>query len=140
LGIGLERTDDVDPIQGVQVIEMHEMVMLVLGAVQQVAQNDGIFRNLNFGGTFHCPHRGQTVDVRSDPAGALDEVIRVTRITSLQNDFNASEHLPGAPGIDNLAPRHLDFDAQVAFYSSNRIYNNSLRHMISSFRQKEWLF
>jgi hypothetical protein len=111
---------------------MHDVVMLVLGAVQQVSNDASVFRDPDFGGTFHCPHRGQTMNVRSDPARALHEMVSVPGIPSLQDDFDPPEHLAGTPGVDNLATRYLNLDAKVAFYSGNRVDYNSLGHMFSS--------
>jgi len=34
------------------------------------------------------------MNVRSDPAGALHEMLGIPRIAPLQNDFDAPEHLP----------------------------------------------
>jgi hypothetical protein len=42
--------------------------MLILGTVQQVAKQARVFRNLNANRIFDCPHRGQRMDKRSDPA------------------------------------------------------------------------
>jgi hypothetical protein len=67
---------------------------------------------------------------RSDPAGALYEVVGVARIASLKNQFNASKHLARTPGIDNFAAGHLHFDPKVTFDSGDRIDHDSLiRHM-----------
>jgi hypothetical protein len=72
------------------------------------------------------------MDVRSDPAGALHEMLGIPRIAPLKNHFDAPEHLPRAPGVGHFASGHLDFDAQVAFDSGYRINRDSLSHMISS--------
>jgi hypothetical protein len=72
------------------------------------------------------------MDVRSDPAGALHEMLGIPRIASLKYEFDAPEHLPRAPGIDHFAPGHLDFDAEVALDSGYRINCDSLSHLISS--------
>jgi hypothetical protein len=66
--------------------------------------------------------------VGSDPAGALDKVMCVAGVAALENHFDATEHLTGAPGIDHLAAFDFHFNAQVAFYSGNRINNVSFTH------------
>ena len=91
--IGRQGTDDIDPVKGVQVIEMNDMVMLKLSAMEQVSDQARIFGNLYANRIFDCPHRGQSMGVRSDPAGALDEMMRVSRIPPLQNELNPPEHL-----------------------------------------------
>jgi hypothetical protein len=72
------------------------------------------------------------MDVGSDPAGALHEVLGIARVASLQDQFDPAEHLPGAPGVDDFASGHLDFDPHVAFDSGNRVNYDSLSHFISS--------
>jgi hypothetical protein len=70
------------------------------------------------------------MNVRSDPAGALHEMLGIPRIAPLQNDFNPTEHLPGAPGVNDFSSGHLDFDSQVALDAGYRINYNSFSHII----------
>jgi hypothetical protein len=77
------------------------------------------------------------MDVRSDPAGALHEMLGIPRITPLENDFNAAEHLPGAPGVNDFASGHLDLDAEVPLDAGYRIDDDSLSHMVSFTLLKE---
>ncbi len=49
-------------------IKMNDMVVLELGSHEQVADNSRIFGNFNAHGIVDCPHRGQSMGVRSDPA------------------------------------------------------------------------
>jgi hypothetical protein len=129
--IGFQGADDVDPVQRVQVIEVHDVVVLKLRTMQQVAQDARVFWNLNPNRHFDCPHRGQGVDVRSDPAGAADEEVCIAGIASLENHFDTAEHLPGAPGIHDFATGYFHLDPEVAFNSGNRINNDSLAHIFS---------
>jgi hypothetical protein len=69
--------------------------------------------------------------VRSDPAGALNEMLCIPWIPPLKNQLNPPEHLPGAPGIFHLAAFYLYLDTKVAFYSCNRINRYSFTHMSS---------
>jgi hypothetical protein len=114
-----------------QNVEMDDVIVLVLGAVHQVANQARVLGNLHADGVVDCPHRGQSMDVRSDPAGALHEMLGIPRISSLQDDFDAAEHLPGAPGVDDFASGHLDLDAEVPLDAGYRIDDDSLSHMIS---------
>jgi hypothetical protein len=114
-----------------QVIKVNDMIVLKLGTMQQVTDNARIFGNLNPNRHFDCPHRGQGVDVRSDAAGAAHEQMRIARVASLKNHFDATEHLPGAPGIDDFASGDFHLDPEVAFDSRNWINNDSLAHIFS---------
>jgi hypothetical protein len=111
---------------------MDDVIVLVLRAVHEVADQTRVLRDLHADGVVDCPHRGQSMDVRSDPAGALHEVLGIPRIAPLQNEFDAPEHLPGAPGVNDLAAGHFHLDPHVAFDSGYRVNNDSLSHMISS--------
>jgi maltoporin len=77
--------------------------------------------------------------VSSDTARALYKVMRIPRVAPQQNDLDAAEHLPGTPRVDNLASGYLDFDSEVSFYSGNRVYRDSVCHMIFSFFLKRTL-
>jgi hypothetical protein len=70
--------------------------------------------------------------VGSDTTGALHEMVRIPRIAPLEDYFDAPEHLPRTPGILDLATLDLNFDPEVAFYSRNRIYDDSFCHIGSS--------
>ena len=61
--------------------------------VEQVADKTRIGWNLNIDCIFDCPHRGQSMGVRSDPAGALHEMVGIARIASLKNQLDSSKHL-----------------------------------------------
>jgi hypothetical protein len=50
------------------VIEVYNVIVLVLGAMQEVSEDSGIVGNLDADCVFNCPHRGQRMDVRSDAA------------------------------------------------------------------------
>lgn len=49
-------------------IKMDNMILLELGAVQQIPDNSCVIRYLHADGIFDCPHRGQGVGQRSDSA------------------------------------------------------------------------
>ncbi len=58
-------------------------------------------------------------------------MMRITRITPLKNHLNTTEHLPGAPGINDFAACNFYLDAKMPFDSSDWINYNSLAHMVS---------
>ncbi len=90
--VSLKGADDVHPVQGVEVVEMDQVILLVLGPVQKIPQDACVVRNPYFNCIFNCPHRGQGMGVSSDPAGTLGKVMGIPWIPALQNDFNAPEH------------------------------------------------
>jgi hypothetical protein len=77
--------------------------------------------------------------VSSDTARALHKVMRIPGIAPQQNDFDAAKQLTGTPRVDNLASGNLNFDPEVSLYSGNRVYRDSVSHMIFSFFLKRLL-
>ena len=92
--IGLQGADNIHPVQGMQMIEMDDVIMLELGTMEQVSDNTCVFGNFDANRIFDCPHRGQSMCVRSDAAGALHKMLRIPGITSLQDELDSPEHLP----------------------------------------------
>ena len=72
---------------------MDNMIVLELGPVQKISDQACIFRNLYANGIFDCPHRGQSMGVRSDAAGALYKMMGIPGISSLKDQLNPPEHL-----------------------------------------------
>ena len=83
LWIGAECADHIHPVQGMQMIKMHNMVMLELGTHQQVSNDQCIFRNLDANRIIDCPHRGQSMGVRSDATRTLHKMVGVPGVASL---------------------------------------------------------
>ena len=75
-------------------IEMNNVVVLHLGAVKHISDQARVFRNLDADRVFDCPHRGQSMNQRSDAAGSCDKMLRVTRIPPLKDELDTPEHLP----------------------------------------------
>jgi hypothetical protein len=101
--------------------------------MQQVSDKTGVLGYFYADRVFDCPHRGQSMCVRSDAAGALYEVMCVTGISALKDKLDSPEHLPGTPGIFYLAPLNFDLDAKVTFNACDRINRNSFCHMSPPF-------
>jgi len=123
-----------------QMIEVNNVVVLKLCAMQQVSDKSCIFRYLYANGVFDCPHRGQSMCVRSDPARTLNKMVSISWVPPLENQFDAPEHLTGAPGVRNLTTLNLNLDTKMALYSCNRIYRYSLAHMFPPSLLKRIIF
>jgi hypothetical protein len=107
------------------------MIVLILGTVHQVAKQARIGRDLDANSILDGPNGGNRMDVSTHTAGALHEMMGIPWVTSLKYHFYAAEHLPGTPGIDNLAARDFHLDTKVPFDSGDWINYNSLAHMFS---------
>ena len=64
-------------------IKMNNMVVLKLGTHQQISNDQRIWGNLNSNRIVDCPHRGQSMGVRSDAARALHKMMGVPGVASL---------------------------------------------------------
>ena len=121
MGIGGQGAGDIHKVQRVQVIEVDQMVMHVLGGHHEVADQRGVFGNLDAYGVVHAAGGGQGVHVGAYAAGTLGEMLGVARIAAFQDQFHAAEKLRAAPGVFHQTVFHLHFNTQVAFNSSNGI-------------------
>jgi hypothetical protein len=103
--------------------------MLELRGMHHVADQSGVFGDLDANGGFDCPHRGQSVGVRSNAAGTGHKMVRVARIAPLKDQFDAAEHLARTPCIDNFSPSHFHLDAEMALDSGDWINYDALTHI-----------
>jgi len=72
---------------------MYKVIVLKLGAHQQVADDSRVLGDFDANGIVDCPHRGQSMGIRSNPAGTLHKMLGVPRIASLQDELDPAEHL-----------------------------------------------
>ena len=74
-------------------IKMNDVIVLELGAHEKISYDSCIFRDFDAHSIIDCPHRGQSMGVGSDPAGALHKMMCIPRIASLQDQLDTPEHL-----------------------------------------------
>ena len=126
-GIGIQRRDHVHPIQRVQVIEMHHMVVHELRRDHQVADQLRVGRHLIFQRVFHRAHRGDAMHQRAHAADALRERPCVARVAAAQNDFDAAHHGAGTGSARDAVVRiGFRLDAQMAFDAGDRVDDDAL--------------
>ncbi len=130
--IGLQRRHHVDPVERVQVIEVHHVVVHILRRDHQVADQlrvlrQGVVRNGAMQRVFNRAHRGDSMHQRADAADALGERPGIAGIAPAQDDLDATHH--GAGGIrtgDLAAGVGFGLDAQVAFDAGDGVNDNAL--------------
>ena len=71
LGIGGQRRHDIDPVERVQMIEMHEMIMHLQRQLHDVADRIGVLRDRDAERVFDRAHRGQRMGAGADAADPL---------------------------------------------------------------------
>ena len=125
-GIGVKGAYNVHPVKRGELIEVHQMVMDVKGRIHQVADDVGVFRNLDADCVFHRTYGGQRVNTGTDAADTFHKRPGVTRIAALQNHFQTAPHRARALGVDNdvVFIEHC-LHAQVAFNARQRINNDA---------------
>ena len=129
-GIGIERADNVHPVERGELIEVNDMVLNVERGIQDVADQIGVLRDLDADCILNGANGGKRVNTRTDAADAFNERPGVAGIAALQNDFEAAPHRAGAHGVDNLAviAQHC-LHAQVTFNAGDRVdYDSAFAH------------
>src|SRR6185369_7255367 len=119
---------DIDPVEGVQMIKMDHVILHVLHAVHDIADQFGGGRNLDAEGVLDGAARRERVHGGAHAANALAEGPRIARVAALEDDFKAADHRAGAPGIDDFAVLDFGLDAEVAFDAGDGINNNAFAH------------
>jgi hypothetical protein len=76
-----------------QMIKVNYVIMLELGTHEKIANDARIFRYFDADCIIDCPHRGQSMCVGSDTAGALHEMVGIPGISALQDNLDTPEHL-----------------------------------------------
>jgi hypothetical protein len=110
------------------VVEVDHVVLHVLRAEHQVADELGVGRHGDPERVLHRADRGEGVDGRADAAGAFGERPGVARVTPLQDDLEAPDHRPGAERVDDFPVLDLRLDAEMAFDPGDRVDYDAVRH------------
>ena len=123
--------DDVDPVERMQVIEVHDVVLHGLRGHDQVAQQDRVRRRCGANRVLDRADRGDRVNGRADAADALRKCPRVARIAALQDDLDAAEHRRRRPRVFHDAAVDLRLDAEMALDARNGIDDHSAHDGLS---------
>ena len=121
LGVGLESVDDVDPVKRVQVIEVNDVILHVLGSHHDVADELSGGRNGDAQRALNCTNAGEGMHGGADAANAFGNGPGIARVTALENFLEAANHGAGAESVSDDAVFHDCLNAQVAFNASNGI-------------------
>ncbi len=92
LRVGLERVDDIDPVQRVQMIEVHDVIMNVQGTGHQVADQLGGGRHVDLECVLDGAHAGQGMNARTDAAEPFAHRPGIARIAAPEDLLDAAHH------------------------------------------------
>jgi len=127
--VGLQRTDHVHPVQGMQMVEVHHVIVDVLLGDHQVADDVRRLRNLDIQRVLDGANGGDGMNQRTYTTGALGERPGVPRVATLQDDLDPPHHRAGRVRLgDDTLGIELRLDAQVALDSGDGINDKSFSH------------
>ncbi len=125
---------DIHPVQRMQMIEVHDVVVDVLRADHQVTNQFRIRRNLGAYRVLNRTNRCHAVHQCAHPADTLSKRPGITRIAVPQDDFDTTHHRAGRIGLPDLVAIHLRLDTEVSFDACDGINYNSRAHDVRSSR------
>ena len=134
-GVRFQRRNDIDPVERMQVVEVHHVIVHVLRADHQVADQVGVIGNVVVQRILDRAHRRNAMYERANAADALREGPRLARIAPAQDDLDPAHHRAG--GIRRLDRAGLvDFglDAQMPFDPGDGIDHDALVHASGPFQ------
>ncbi len=91
-GVGLQRRGRVDPVQRLQMVEVHDMIMNEQRRGDDLTQQPGVARWDRTDRVLDSPHRGQRVHGGADTADPLREQPGVPGIPALDDGLDAAPH------------------------------------------------
>ena len=122
--IGLEGGGHVHEVEGVQVIEVHHVVMPVLHAEHEIADQRGVRGNLDLHGVFKGAGGRERVRVGTHAAGAAGEELGVARIAALEDGFQPAEQGGAASGVFDASVFDFHLDAEMALDTGKRVHHD----------------
>src|SRR5208283_3328952 len=123
-----------------QVIEMHRVVVQVLGAVEQVTDQSPVFGHVCPKGVVHRADRGQAVNVGANAAGTLRKKICVPWVPALEHYLESSEKGRTAPRVCHFPILHFHFYFEVTLNPGDRVYYHSCHNGFSLFEKRIIIF
>jgi len=131
LGIGLEGRHHIHPVQRVQVIEVHQVVVHVQVQLHQVADGVGVLGNLDRQRILDGAHRGQRMGAGAHAADAFGEGPGIARVTALEDDLQAAPHGAGGYRVsDHVLAVEIHLDPQVALDAADGIDDDALARVV----------
>ncbi len=123
----------IDVVEGAQLVEVEDMGLNEVGALNQVAQDaavvgDAAVHPVDF---VEGEGRRQAVGGRADPADSLHDAGGVTGVAPGEDGFQPAIHHPGTLGLFDHSAVHHRLDLEVSFDAGYRINYNLFCHSLS---------
>ena len=114
-------------------VEMDHMILQKLGGRHQVADQFGVFRDLDVQGIFDGAYRCKPMHQGADAADPLGKGPGIPRITATQNNFDPPHLRSRADRLHHILVRiNFDLDAQMSFNAGDRIDDDTLAHGVAA--------
>ena len=131
-GVCLQSACDIHKVKGVQMVEVHHVVVDLLHAEHKVADIGRIGRNVEavvsvVTGVFQGSCGSKAMDIGAHAADTLCKMLHIPGVAVFENGFKAPEEGANAAGVGNLAVLHFHFNAQMPFHAGQRIDDNGTR-------------
>ena len=122
LGVRPQGRDHVHPVQGMQMIEVHQVIMGLEGQLHEVADGVGVLGDLDTEGVLYRPHAGEGMGAGADATDALGEGPGITWVAALEDDLQPAPHGTGGHGVaDDVVLVQVHLAAHVTFDTSHRV-------------------
>ena len=128
----LEAGDNVDPVEGMQLVEMHRMVVHVEHRFHDVAHHFGIGRNTDAERILDGANRAKRVDGGTHAANTAYEHPGIARVAVAYYVFDSAYHRTGTVCIFDFAIFDGCLYPEMTFDTGNRVYNDSFRHGVAN--------
>ena len=126
-----ERAHHVHPVEGVQVIEVHQVILRIQGQVHDVADRVRVLGDLDLQRVLDRANRRQRVHAGAHAADALHERPCVARITAAEDDLQAAPHRARGHGVaDDVVRVDVHLDAEVPLDARDRIDDDALARVV----------
>ena len=128
----LEAGNNVDPVEGMQLVEMHRMVVHVEHRFHDVAHHFGIGRNTDAERILNGANRAKRVDGGTHAANTAYEHPGIARVAVAYYVFDSTYHRTGTVCIFYFAIFDGCLYPEMTFDTGNRVYNDSFRHGVAN--------
>lgn len=122
----------VDPVEGMQLVEMHRMVVHVEHCFHDVAHHFGIGRNTDAERILNGANRAKRVDGGTHAANTAYEHPGIAWVAVAYYVFDSTYHRTGTVCIFYFAIFDGCLYPEMTFDTGNRVYNDSFRHGVAN--------
>ena len=126
--VGLQGRHHIDPVECLQLVEVHDMVVHEEGSLHEVAHHFGVGRDDDPQCVLHGSHRTQRVYRGAHTAYASHIGPGFARVAVAHDDFDAAHHGAAAERVFDNSILYIGFNAQMTLDAGDGVYDDSFAH------------